>query len=179
MKILRFSFIKFLFLLFVSCSITSCIKWDPKSTREFPTDSQARAKKNVEEGRGISVGGLLKGGGGTNFEFSTSNPMWRASLEVIDFLPLTTVDYSGGLIITDWYNDNSNNSTQLKITIRFLSNEVSPNNLKIIIHKKICEKVNNLNCSIKTDSSSKIKEELVKAIITLASRLEKENLKKK
>ncbi len=31
--------------------------------------------------------------------------LWRASLEILDFIPLTTVDYSGGIIITDWYND--------------------------------------------------------------------------
>ena len=36
--------------------------------------------------------------------------MWRASLEILDFLPLTTVDYSGGMIITDWYTDNHGNS---------------------------------------------------------------------
>ena len=66
--------------------------------------------KQLNEGRGISLEGLVGGRRGTNYEFSTSNPMWRASLETLDFLPLTTVDYSGGIIITDWYYDN--NSSQ-------------------------------------------------------------------
>ena len=49
--------------------------------------------------------------------------MWRASLETLDFLPLTTVDYSGGIIITDWYFDNTGKSEEsIKISIRFLSN---------------------------------------------------------
>ena len=80
-----------------------------------------------------------RGKGATNYEFSTSNPMWRASLEILDFLPLSTVDYSGGMIITDWYSE-SNSDESIKITIRFLSNEVRSDNLKIIVHKKkMCE----------------------------------------
>ena len=38
--------------------------------------------------------------------------MWRASLEILDFLPMTTVDYSGGMIITDWYSDNSSRKSR-------------------------------------------------------------------
>ena len=75
--------------------------------RDDPVNAKERARKNIEEGRGISLGGALKRGS-TNYEFSTSNPLWRASLEIIDFMPLTTVDYSGGIIITDWYSDSSN-----------------------------------------------------------------------
>ena len=69
--------------------------------RQMPDGAEAKARKNIEEGRGVSVGGLIRKsrGGATNYEFSTSNPMWRASLEILDFLPLSTVDYSGGMII--------------------------------------------------------------------------------
>ena len=75
--------------------------------------------------------------GKTTYEFSTSNPLWRASLEILDFLPLTTVDYSGGMIITDWYSE-SNSNESIKITVRFLGNEVRTENLKVIVHKKVC-----------------------------------------
>ena len=95
-------------------------------------------EKNVEEGRGASIKRNIGNRGKTNYEFSTSNPMWRASLEILDFLPLTTVDYSGGMIITDWYSDNSKFNESIKITIRFLSNEVRSDSLKIIVHKKNC-----------------------------------------
>ena len=71
--------------------------------------------------------------------------MWRASLETLDFLPLTTVDYSGGMIITDWYSD-GNKKESIKITLRFLSNEIRSDSLKIIVHKKICN--NDLNCKV-------------------------------
>ena len=98
--------------------------------------------------------------------------MWRASLEIIDFLPLTTVDYSGGIIITDWYSsrDGSNNNEELKITIRFLSNEISASNLKIIVNQKKCRALN--DCDI-NEINTKIKDELINRILALASSIEK------
>ena len=122
----------------------------------------------------ISLGGIGKNSG-TNYEFSTSNPMWRASLEVLDFLPLSNVDYSGGVIITDWYNDSSSINDSVKITIRFLSNEIKSNSLKVIIHKKTCD--NKQNCSV-NQIQSKIQEELIASILRNADILEKEIKKK-
>ena len=95
--------------------------------------------------------------------------MWRSSLEILDFLPLSNVDYSGGMIITDWYSD-TNSDDSIKITVRFLSNEIRSDSLKIIIHNKKCQ--NNQNCKI-TESDSKIKEELQRSILAKAITLEK------
>ena len=115
----------------------------------------------------------------TNYEFSSSNPLWRASLETLDFLPLNTVDYSGGTIITDWYSDNiNNNQDSLKITVRFLSNEIRAGSLKIIVHKKSCSNTNNCKTSL-LPNSSKINEELTAAILNKAAIFEKETKKKK
>ena len=102
--------------------------------------------------------------------------MWRASLETLDFLPLTTVDYSGGVIITDWYSDSSS-LDQIKITIRFLSNEIRTDSLKIIVHKKTCEKINN-NCKITSSNKSLIENELRATILREASLLEKSSKQK-
>ena len=125
-------------------ALNSCKALKPKwvDTRKIPTDARERAKKNIEEGRGVTLGSL--GNRKTTYQFSSSNPMWRASLEVLDFIPLTTVDYSGGVIITDWYNDNAGNDA-IKVTVRFLSNEVRTNSLKVVVHKKTCD--NNQNCA--------------------------------
>lgn len=159
--------------LFSGCNNSFFKKVD---TRQTPINAQERARKNIEEGRGVSIGDVLKRGG-TNFEFSSSNPLWRASLEILDFLPLTTVDYSGGVIISEWYtNSNSKNQEALKITVRFLSNEIQTNSLKIIVHQRICE-INN-NCLIK-EVNSKIKEELVKSILTKAAVIQENQTKKK
>ena len=150
----------------------------PGDARTMEVEGQARARKNVEEGRGISLKNLAKGRGSTNYEFSSSNPMWRASLEILDFLPLVTVDYSGGVIITDWYSDVSNNNDAIKITLRFLSNEIQSNSLKIIVHQKRCSKDLPTSCSV-NKIDSKIEEELIVSIIRKAALLEKQDKDKK
>ena len=169
-------FLKFLALTIITImALNSCKALKPKwvDTRNVPTDARERARKNVEEGRGVSFGSL--GNKKTTYQFSSSNPMWRASLEVLDFIPLTTVDYSGGVIITDWYNDNAGNDA-IKVTVRFLSNEVRTNSIKVVVHKKTCD--NKQNCAT-NKIDSKIEEELVVSILKLAAKFEKEKKTKK
>ena len=169
---------RILAILFICLLTLSCAAFKPEKvdTRETPIRGEDRARKNVNEGKGTSLKDLI-GGGNTTYEFSTSNSMWRASLEILDFLPLSTVDYSGGLIITDWYSEsNSNNS--IKITIRFLDNEVRSDSLKVIVHNKECS--TEQNCQINLLNDSSIKTELQSAIIKKAAELEiaKKNKKK-
>ena len=145
--------------------------------RKTPVNAQERARKNIEEGRGAGISGLLEKGGNTNYEFSSSNPMWRASLELLDFLPLSTVDYSGGVIVSDWYSDSVKSNESIKISVRFLSNEVRSDSIKIIVHKKKCS--SNQNCTTALQENSKIVEELRRSILTKATIFEKEKTKKK
>ena len=164
-----FLVLSFVFL-FSSCSVPNAFK-PKKVDRDIPANAKDRARKNVEEGRGISIMGAVKGKRGTNYEFSTSNPLWRATLDVLDFLPLSTVDYSGGVIITDWYSDNTNEGQALKITVRFLSNVVQTNSVKVVVHRKKCS----VNQSCKIDLfKSRIQEELVVSILREAALLEKQ-----
>ena len=165
-----------IFILITGCGALGGFK--KIDTRKVPVNAQERAKKNVSEGKGVSIAGLMRGGkGGTNYEFSTSNPMWRASLEVLDFLPMSTVDYSGGMIISDWYTGDSNKDESIKITLRFLSNEVRSDSLKVIVHKKTC--TTNSNCRVTLLGGSKISNELRSAIISKAALLEIEFKKNK
>ena len=169
-------FYKFLALSVIAImALNSCKALKPKwvDTRNVPTDARERARKNIEEGRGVTFGSL--GNKKTTYQFSSSNPMWRASLEVLDFIPLTTVDYSGGVIITDWYNDNAGNDA-IKVTVRFLSNEVRTNSIKVVVHKKTCDQ--NQNCAT-NKIDSQIEEELVTSILKLAAKFEKETKTKK
>lgn len=165
---------KLIFFLLACLFLNSCGFYKKVDTRKVPINAQERAKQNVKEGRGVSLKSLA-GGIGTNYEFSTSNPLWRASLDTLDFLPLTTVDYSGGILITDWYKDGVNSNDAIKITIRFLSNEIRSDSLKIIVHQKICKKEN--DCSINI-LRSKIENELVAQILKKAITLEKQSNKK-
>ncbi len=171
----RFFSIFAFFLIASSCGVPEFAK-PKKVNRDTPVGAKERARKNVEEGRGVSLKGAFGGRGSTNYEFSTSNPLWRASLEIIDFMPLTTVDYSGGIIITDWYSDAASSNESIKITVRFLSNEVQSNSIKVIVHNKKCK--TNENCAI-DEIDSNIKFELQKSILAKAAQFERESKKSK
>ena len=156
-------------------SIYSCGIYQPSDARKVSPNADERVKKNLEEGKGITLGGMLGGTGGTNYQFASSNPMWRATLEILDFLPLSNVDYSGGIITTDWYNEGTSTDESIKITVRFLSNEVRADGLKIIVHKKKCNVQQ--NCSVKKISSA-LESELQIAILKKAAIFNKEDVKK-
>ncbi len=148
----------------------------PGDARKIPASGKDRARKNIEEGRGISLGGAF-GNKQTTYQFSTSNPMWQATFDVIDFMPLVTVDYAGGMIITDWYTDANTANDSLKFTIRFLSNEVRPDSLKIIIHKKTC-KIQSNNCIVQKIASN-LEDTIRSQIMTKAAAIEAASKKKK
>ena len=115
---------------------------------------------------------LFGSSSGTNYEFATSNELWRAALSVLDFLPLSNVDYSGGIIITDWYNEGTSNDESIKITVRFLTTEIRSDAVEILIHKKICNK--NTNCKVAKISSDSLEEEIKLAILREATLLAKD-----
>ena len=155
-------------------SLNSCGIWDPADARKVSPNADERVKRNLEEGRGFTIGGAGKGGK-TNYQFASSNPMWRATLEILDFLPLSNVDYSGGIITTDWYNEGTASDESIKITIRFLSNEIRADGIKVIVHKKKCNIKQ--KCVVKKISSA-LEYELRVAILKKAAIFEKEYRRK-
>ena len=150
--------------------------FSPDWSKPAEPNAKKRARQNVEEGRGVSGGLFSNKRGSTNFEFASSNPLWRASLDVLDFLVFESVDYAGGLIITDWYSEN-NPEESIKITIRFLTNEIRADALAISIHKKNCD---NLKCTVKKIDSElafEIKDKILKKSAYYAS-LDKKRLER-
>ena len=141
-------------LLFLSFVLTSaCGIYEPVDTRKTSVNVNERTKKNIQEGRGYRLFDSEKKGGSGNFEFASSNPLWRASIKLLDFTPFSNVDYSGGIIITDWFNDGQDKSNEyIKITIKFLSNEIRADGLDVLVYQKICNTNNNCNVS-KIDSN--------------------------
>ena len=124
--------------------------------RKYPPDPKLRVQKNIEEGRGFRLTNALGKTSGGNFEFASSNELWRASLDTIDFMPLASVNYSGGIIITDWYGNNQTTNENIKISIRFLTNEIRSDALDIKVFKKVCDSTN--KCKISETSGELIKE---------------------
>ena len=142
-KNMKISKLFFIILLFTSLiTLSSCGMYKKVDQRQMPDGADAKARKNIEEGKGVSIGGLIgkRGRGATNYEFSTSNPMWRASLEILDFLPLSTVDYSGGMIITDWYSTSNNENERCKLNIFIMGKKLNTENLKV---KSFCQEYKN------------------------------------
>tara|TARA_B100001741_G_C16546113_1_gene596804 strand:- start:176 stop:739 length:564 start_codon:yes stop_codon:yes gene_type:complete len=145
--------------------------------RKFPPDPKERVKKNIEEGRGFTImGGIKNQGGSGSFDFASSNELWRASLDIIDFMPLASANYSGGIIITDWYSSGSNMKESIKISIRFLTNEIRSDALDIKVFYKNCGQ--NESCQI-TEKEGSLVAELNKKILSKAAVYEKESKDKK
>jgi hypothetical protein len=146
-------------------------------TRKVSVNANERTQANIEEGKGFKVFDtsrrMMSGGA---FQFANSNGLWRASLDVIDFMPLTSVNYSGGIIITDWYSDSKNPNESIKISIRFLTNEIRSDALDIKIFNRSCDN-NSFNCKF-TDSSENLVAELKKEILKKAAIYKDEENKK-
>ena len=156
-------------LLIIPIIFSSCKGPDGKfklpgaDARKFPADPAKRVEQNLKEGRGFKLNDQFKKRGGV-FDFANANELWRASLDVIDFMPLASVNYSGGIIITDWYSENNNPNESIKISIRFLTNEIRSDALAIKIFNRKCEN-SFTNCKfseVGENLSAEIKKEILK-----------------
>ena len=173
-KIIYYPLYIIFLLILISFFLVSCGPLKPKKTdlRKIPGNPKDKRERNIREGRGFRAMSLLeKNKGGGNFQFASSNEMWRATLELLEFTPLSNVDYSGGVIITDWFSENSEQDP-LKITVRFLSNEIRADGLKVIIYKKICKKNDKSNCKTIQDNTT-LGQEIKLAILKKATIIEK------
>ena len=163
MKFIKyFSFFTLIIALLNSCGG----KLPGADASKFPPDPKKRVKNNLEQGKGFrindSIGGNSRGG---NFEFASSNELWRATLDTINFMPLSSANYSGGIIITDWYSEKLGEES-IKVNIRFLSNEVRSDSLDISVFYKICDE--KLKCTI-TKKDGILNKELKKQILKTAA----------
>ena len=163
---------KLVLLISISLLIYSCGIIRPEEGAKVPVQGDERVKKNMEEGRGFRLSTLGKKGG--DFMFSSSNPMWRASMDKLSFAPLSVVDYGGGIIITDWFSEGDDNE-EIKIAVRFLSNEIRSDAIKVIIHKRKCETFNNCKMSSIENSTNN---EIKFAILKQAAIIKKQDLAK-
>ena len=155
---------------------TGCQALKPKkvSAKDFPPDPKKRVQKNVEEGKGFRLMGGSKSG--TNYEFASSNPLWRATLETLDFMPLASANYSGGIVITDWYSESGSPNEAVKISVRFLTNEIRSDALDINVYLKKCTN-NSSNCSISKNNNDLVAD-LNLSILKRATKYQKEIIDK-
>ena len=150
--------------IFSSFFLNACSSLPGGDARKNPPNPDQRVKKNLEEGKGFRLDNALGGNKSTNFEFASSNELWRASLDTIDFMPLLSANYSGGIIITDWYSEEQEDA--IKITLRFLSNDVRSDALDIKVFYKKCDV--NMKCTV-SEQQGDLKKELKKEILKKAT----------
>ena len=171
----KFRIINFLLITLFALSSCKTIENLPGGdARKNPPNPKLRVKKNLEEGRGFRLDNMMGGqaGKGGNFMFASANELWRASLDTLDFMPLSSVNYSGGIIVTDWYSDGNSLDESVKISIRFLTNEVRTDALDIKVFYKKCNQV--ANCKIEQKTGSLVAE-LKKEILSKAAIYKKQN----
>lgn len=168
------TFFQLFYIILVSMFLNQCGIYKKSDARKIPTNANDRVQKNLEEGRRIKFGNIGKGGSG-KFEFASSNEMWRATIDILDFVPLNNVDYGGGIVITDWYNEQNEDNSAIKIMVQFLSNDVRADGIKITVYNKTCKiKNGSNNCSTNINDTG-IGQELKLAILKKASKLKNES----
>ena len=161
--------VRILTIIALSISLYSCAK--PDWSKPAEPSGKKRAQQNVEEGKGVIFDfGKKKSGG--DFMFASSNPLWRASLDTLDFMSLSVVDYAGGVVITDWYNDQGSDEA-IKISIKFLTNEIRADALEIGIFKRNCKGSNNCIVNkIENNLSDQIQKKILKKAAVYSKDLE-------
>ena len=175
----KFRIVNFLLIALFTLSSCKTIENLPGGdARKNPPDPKLRVKKNLEEGRGFRLDNLGKSGKGGDFMFASANELWRASLDTLDFMPLSSVNYSGGIIITDWYSDNNSLDESVKISVRFLTNEVRADALDIKVFYKKCNQVASCKISQKTGSlSAELKKQILSKAIIYKKQNDEKNFK--
>jgi len=158
--------------------LLSCAKTDPVTGEKILIEPNPQKKAAQEAARGGGLFGDInnKKGSSNTFEFASSNILWRATLKNLEFLPLLNADYSGGVIIYDWYSDQPNSNEQIKVSIRFLSNELRSESIKVLIHKKICDENNKCKTTVLNNS---LPEEIKEKILFTARSIRVDELKNK
>ena len=177
MKILEFKLSAISLILFLIFSLYSCgpFKYERADVKDSPINDADKRKRNIEQGRGFTLP-VGKNAGGGNFSFANANELWIATLDILEFTPLSNVDYGGGIIITDWYSDQNSQNESIKISVQFLSDEIRADGLNIKVYQKNC-KTNN-NCSVELIETD-LNQEIKLAILKKAAQLKITNNKKR
>ncbi len=105
---------------------------------------QSRADDNAGRGGGVTLGG--GGGGGGNdgggrrrgdAGIGVNAYLWRASLDTLNFMPLTSADPFGGIIITDWYSAPTTPNERFKATVYILDTRLRADALNVSIFRQV------------------------------------------
>ena len=147
----------------------------PGSVTYSNEDITSILSENINEN--ITRGGATIGDFSINENFTkvSKKDIPFATLDILEFAPLSNVDYGGGIIITDWYSSDSNIDKSIKISIQFLSDEIRADGLVVKIYQKNC--ISNSNCSVKLTETD-LNQEIKLAILKKAALIKRNDIKK-
>jgi hypothetical protein len=167
--------INYISIFFIFFFITQCAKVDPVTGEKIiiEPNTTEKAREAAKKSGGL-FGDIMNKNSSNTFEFSTSNVLWRATLSSLDFLPLVNADYSGGIIVYDWFSEKTDNQS-IKISVRFLSNELKSSSIVVAGHKKVCDDMG--KCFVEK-LDNKFTNEIKESIISTARQTKIEDSKK-
>jgi hypothetical protein len=114
----------------------------PQGEQTYPKtederDAERFGKVTGEDGIVLFGGRSLPRGsdGGTGIGVNTY--LWRASLDALSFMPLSSADPFGGVIITDWYSPPQNPNERVKVTLYVLDRDLRADGVRAAVFRQV------------------------------------------
>lgn len=146
-----------------ACSLNPFKSKEPEDTKITNNKKKKRAVYNVREKIDSQQSGIIFGKKESD-KFGNQNILWRATLETLDFMPISNADYSGGIISTDWYSD-AKSDESIKISVSFSSKEIRSSSISVKSFKRKCENLNKCVTSKLNDQfNRKIKDQIIEKV---------------
>ncbi len=154
-------------------ALTACDKI--KTEAKYPTSNNREYSQDgndiYSENKGIFGGGGLLGSNkdknSNSVGISVNSFLWRASLDTISFMPITSADPFGGTILTDWYTAEGSENERLKVNVFILTRELRSDGLRVRVFKQIRKK----NGWVDVDAAPETSRQLEDAILTRARQI--------
>jgi len=161
----------------ISMMIAGCANTSVEEVGDINTGRESAKYGDVDTGGGFldGVGIPLVGGpstrnsgGSGNAGIGVNSFLWRASLDTVSFMPLSSADPFGGVIITDWYSPPEVPSERFKMTVYILDRQLRADGIKVSVFR---QQLASGNRWVDSSVGSGTATELENAILTRARQL--------
>ncbi|MEX0583867.1 MAG: DUF3576 domain-containing protein [Sneathiella sp.] len=144
------------------------------SDSTFPTSSRGQVYQtgNAPDDTIFGKGGIfgsdekdLQDGVGGGGGLGVNAYLWRASLDTLSFMPLSSADPFGGVIITDWYSTPDSPNERFKVTVYILDRRLRADGVRVAAFK---QNLDTANQWIAVALAPKVTSDLENAILSRA-----------
>jgi hypothetical protein len=106
-------------------------------------------------------------GNGGKMTIGVNQYLWHASLDTLRFMPLSSADPFGGVIITDWYSAPEDPNDRMRVTVYILDRNLRADGLKVAVFRQTHAGDGWVDAQVSPDTSTKLED----AILTRAREL--------